>query len=57
MDSKTKIKWLDKPVEPDFTAAGSYLSLIHDLQTATTICKRVHGSLQVTIFGNQSELS
>jgi hypothetical protein len=41
MDSRITIKWLDKPVEPDFTAAESYLSLIYDPQTATTICKQL----------------
>jgi len=41
MDSKTTIKWLDNPEEQDYPAAESYLNLIYDSKTATSLSQQL----------------
>jgi hypothetical protein len=37
MSKEVEIKWLSEPEEHDYPAALSYLSLLYDEQTATTL--------------------
>jgi hypothetical protein len=41
MAGETEIKWLATPEEQDYPAAGSYLSLIYDLKTATYLSQQL----------------
>ena len=41
MGSKTEIKWLEIPEEHNYPAAESYLSLIHDAQTAASLIQKL----------------
>ena len=41
MTKKYKIKWLSKPEENDYTAALSYLRLLHDKKTAKAYVKKL----------------
>lgn len=41
MTNKTQIKWLDAPEEHNYPAAESYLSLIHDAQSASSIVQQL----------------
>jgi hypothetical protein len=41
MGSKTEIKWLETPEECDYPAAESYLNLIYDSQTATSLSQQL----------------
>ena len=45
MSKEVKIKWLSEPEEHDYPAALSYLSLLYDEQTATTVDKLKHASI------------
>jgi len=46
MSKEVKIKWLNEPEEQDYPAALSYLSLLYDVQTATTcVDKLKHTSI------------
>ena len=39
--NNTEIKWLDTPEEHDYPAAESYLNLIYDSQTVSTIIQKL----------------
>ncbi|MDD5300874.1 MAG: hypothetical protein PHD65_10310 [Gallionella sp.] len=41
MGNKTEIKWLEIPEEHNYPAAESYLSLIHDAQTAASLTQQL----------------
>ncbi len=41
MGNKTEIKWLEIPEEHNYPAAESYLSLIHDAQTAASLIQKL----------------
>lgn len=41
MGNKTEIKWLEAPEEHNYPAAESYLSLIHDAQTAASLTQQL----------------
>ena len=45
MSKEVEIKWLSEPEEHDYPAALSYLSLLYDEQTATTVDKLKHASI------------
>ena len=48
MPNKNDIKWLNEPEEHDYSAALSYLSLLHDeLTAATYVNKLKHASISV----------
>jgi len=44
MGNKTEIKWLETPEEHNYPAAESYLSLIHDAQTAANLIRQLKQS-------------
>ena len=41
MSKQIEIKWLQKPEEKDYTAAESYLGLLHDEKTVKTIVSKL----------------
>ncbi|MBW4056742.1 MAG: hypothetical protein HIU83_15350 [Proteobacteria bacterium] len=41
MSKQIEIKWLQKPEEKDYTAAESYLGLLHDEKTVKTVVRKL----------------